>query len=144
MAHDPEVRQRAQRLFLAGVAGARIQRETGVSRATLSRWAREGNWQELREQSRALEREAGALVLELTRAARESRDPQQAYAAMQAAKVAGLAGEAPIHPPPAEVAKALLGVLARDAEFRPLLTRRRADVLEAVERELAAWQPGVA
>lgn len=138
MAHDAAVRARMRTLYVAGWGVDRIARERGVSRATLQRWRREEDWDELREQNRRLERSARELALELTVAARASGDPQQAYAAMQAARMAGLAEAQPLQPPPAEVAKALLVVLEEDVELGPILRRKRKEIigriLDRVER----------
>jgi hypothetical protein len=109
-----------------------VERRTGVSRASLQRWKTEEGWDELRDQHRALELESRELALQMTRAARESQDPQQAYAAMQAARLAGLA-EAPVaHPAPGEVAKAILVVLDEDPELGPVLRRKRKLVIERI------------
>lgn len=136
MAHDARTRSRARTLYVAGRGIGRIADTTGVSRATLQRWSAEEDWTGLRDQARALEREATALAVEMTRAARQSSDPQQAYAALQAAKLAGISETDGLHPPPEDVAKALLVVLARDPEFGPLVRRRRKDVIDLVMREL--------
>lgn len=132
MAHDAELRGRARKYYLGGRSIGWIGDQTGVSRATLQRWARTEGWKHLRRQYRAMEQEAAALVLDLTQAARESGDPQQAYAAMQAAKIAGLTEAQPLYPAPAEVAKALLAVLEEDPELGPLVRRKRRLVIERV------------
>lgn len=132
MAHDEAVRGRAQLLFINGRRPGAIARETGVSRATLQRWRKEDEWDELRQRNRQLEREAQALTLALTRAARESGDPQQTFAAVQAAKIAGLAEAQPIHPAPAEVAKALLLEMEEDPELGPIVRRKRKQIIERI------------
>ena len=132
MAHDGAARTRVRTLFINGWGVDRIARERGISRATLQRWRKEEAWDQLREQNRQLERSARVLALEMTAAARESGDPQQAYAAMQAARMAGLAEAEPLQPPPAEVAKALLVVLEEDVELGPILRRKRKEILSRI------------
>lgn len=136
MAHPPALRARAYQCYLADWPRSQIVRELGVSRATLVRWIRSGDWPRRRAEAKELEREAGALLLEMTRAARVSRDPQQTYAAMQAAELAGLRAPVDPGPRPTEVAKRLLQALAAHAELGPLVRKHRAEVIATVMREV--------
>lgn len=134
MAHPPPVRARALELYLAGWSYRRITLELGVAKSTLIEWSKADEWNALRAKQRELQRVSADLVLELARAARETRDPQQAYAAMTAARLAGLAEPAPAERPPsaAEVAELLLRVLDEDVEFGPLVRRRRREIVSRV------------
>lgn len=142
MAHGTATRGRARDLFLEDYSTAEILERTGVSRATLQRWKAEGGWERLRERQRALEEEAGELVVELARAARRSGDPQQAYAAMHAADLAGLRERPDPNPEPRLVAEALLRALMQDEELAPLIRRKREKVLAHVKAELHRIQEG--
>jgi hypothetical protein len=136
MGHTPAARARARRLYLDGWGPSEIATRTGVGRATISRWATEGGWRETRARRSELEAEAGRLTVDLVRQARGSGDPQQAYAALHAAELGGLAAPAPEHPAPRVVARALIGVLAQDDELGPILRRRRQEIAERVAAEV--------
>ncbi len=136
MARSPELRLRAQQLFLADWPAARIATELGVGRATVQRWVDRHEWRELRALQARLERSAAALVVELTEAARESRDPQQAYAAVSAAELARPRFSVAPGPQPMEIAEALLDAIAADPELGPVVRRRRADVVATVAAAL--------
>jgi hypothetical protein len=142
VAHDATTRDRARELYLAGRSTAVILERTSVSRATLQRWKRDEGWDRLRARYRELEDEAGALVVELARAARRSGDPQQAYAAMHAAELAGLRDRPDPNPEPRQVVEAILRVLMQDEELAPLIRRKRERVLDQVKAELQRIQEG--
>jgi hypothetical protein len=141
MAHEPVTRSRARELYLSGRGVAWIAERTGVSRATLQRWKKDDAWDEMRSRYRSLEREAADLVLTMTQAARESGDPQQAYAAMQAAELARMTEPQPVHPSPAAVAKLLLSELASHEQLGPLVRRHRDEVIERVLRRVETLEP---
>lgn len=136
MSLAPELRLRAQQLYLADWPAGRIAGELDVSRATVNRWVDTYGWRELREMQQRLEREAGELVLKLTQEARRSGDPQQAYAALHAAELAGMRAPIETGPRPAEIAEALLSAIAADPELGPLVRKRRDFVVAAVTAEL--------
>jgi hypothetical protein len=131
-------RLRARDLFVSGCSYEEIHGRTRVPLSTLKRWGRKEEWKAQRELSGDLERKARDLVLQLTAAAGESRDPQQAYAALSAARLAGLHGRSAAPPAAATVARALIEVLAGDPELGPILKKRKRElvtrVAEAAER----------
>ncbi|HEX8321022.1 hypothetical protein [Longimicrobium sp.] len=124
-------------MIVAGWSQAHVSRELEIPAATLKRWVKAGGWARLRRQAEELQRNAGELVLGMMRAARDSHDPQQAYAAATAARLSGLMRPPALGPTPAEVAEALLDVLIADPELGPALRRRRAEVLTAVSKKIA-------
>jgi len=102
----------------------------------VQRWVDRYDWRELRELASRLERGAALLVVELTEAARVSKDPQQAYAALSAAELARPRGPVESGPKPMEIAEALLDAIAADEELGPVVRRRRKDVLAVVATAL--------
>ncbi|HEX8276043.1 MAG TPA: hypothetical protein VF615_25625 [Longimicrobiaceae bacterium] len=142
MAHGSATKARARLLYLEEYSTGEILAQTGISRATLQRWKSEGEWERVLERQRALEVEAGELVVELARAARRSGDPQQAYAAMHAADLARLRDRPDPHPEPRLVAEALLRVMMQDDELAPLIRKKREKVLADMKAELQRIQEG--
>lgn len=146
MAHDPGVRSRAKKLFVEGHSWPAVSRRVGVPEGTLKRWGREGRWLKARRRLDELEGRVTDLLADMVDAARESRDPQQVFAAQHAARMVGLDRPAA---PPADVrtvAKALVRVLDAHPLIGPILRRdgeRRAVVelvaseAERLEREAA-------
>lgn len=137
MAHPAHVRSRAEQLYVTrGLSFARVSAETGVSKTTLLRWAARSDWARSRAQREQLQTVAVDLALELARSAQSSGDPQQVYAAMQAAELAGVReGPAQRMPSPARLAEALMDVLVRHPEIGPLVRRERRTLIGEVLRE---------
>lgn len=140
MAHGAEIRARAEDLYVRrGWSFNRIARETGISKTTLLKWAARHGWKESRSLREQLHRKTMQLAVRLAHAAAQSTDPQQAYAAAQAAELAGLGREpTPRAPSPARIAEALFDVMARHPEVGPVVRRHRrvliAEALREVER----------
>lgn len=137
MAHSPKLRSRARDLYVAGWTFQDIAERLGVAKSTLIRWSGEEDWPEFKAQQEQLEREALALMVDMTRAARESGDPQQAYAASVMAKIAGVSSaEEDPGPKPTDVAMALLDALMLHPDVGPVVRRHRREVLRLTMREL--------
>ncbi len=136
MAYDLSNRTRARDLYVAGRSLTWLVERLGISRATLQRWSGEDDWPGIRERNRQLEREAAQLVVSLTQAARESADPQQAYAAATMARLAGLDSPRDPNPDPMRVAERLLVVLMREPALAPLIQARRKTILADLRAEL--------
>jgi len=140
MAHPEAVRRRARQLYMARVPLREVGARVRVGLGTVKRWCLEESWTELREKQAELERESAALAVAMARRARESADPQQAFAATHAAQL--LRGAAPAAPlPPVDlVARALISVLASHPAVGPVVQRHRAEVLDLVARETERLQ----
>lgn len=140
MAHPERVRRRARQLYMARVPLAEIATRVRIGLGTVKRWCRDESWTELRDAQAELERESAALAVSMARFARESADPQQAFAATHAAQL--LRASAPVGPLPTAdvVARALITALAAHPVLGPVLQRHRAEVVDLVVRETERLQ----
>lgn len=85
MAHDQELKSRAEDLFVAeGLTLEDVARETGVPDSTVKRWSTDSNWVRLREEyltrKRALKEKLDALRVNWMEKAMKSEDPQVLFA----------------------------------------------------------------
>ncbi len=148
MAYPRESRRAAREMYVRQDRSYRQIAETlGVGKTTVLRWSRAEDWDELREQERRIELESRKLLLRMIDAAQEEGDAQLTFAAVHAAKLAGVQmGPPDSGPRPKEVAVVLLDVLARHPEIGPVVRRFRQEVirlvLQEVKRMEASSQPG--
>lgn len=135
MAHPEAVRGRAQRLFMGRVPIAEIASRLKVPLGTVKHWSRDGGWGELRRLNAELERESAELAVAMARRARETADPQQAFAATHAAELTRRHTSAPASVSVRDVAAALVRVLAAHPAVGPVVQKHRAEVLALVIEE---------
>lgn len=144
MAHSREVRRRARERYVQGWSFRQIAGELDVGKTTLLRWADRDGWDEIREQQVAIERGSRDLLLRMLDAAQQSGDAQATFAAVHAARLAGVELGTPERagPPPKKCAVILLDVLGKHPEIGPVVRRFRNEVvrlfLQEVERLDAA------
>ncbi len=137
MSHSPAVRTRARDLYVkAGLTYREIAGEAGVAKSTLIRWSRAEDWDELREMEAEAKMGAQRLLLKALEDAAQNSDPQQIYAAAQAAKLAGLLDSTKRHPPPKAVAVVLLDQLAKHPKVGPVVRQYRNEVIRITMAEI--------
>ncbi len=139
MAYPPDVRRQARDLYVrSGRSFRHIAERVGVGKTTLLRWARREDWEALREQERAIELGSRKLLLRMVGAAAEQQDAQLTYAAVKAARLAGVSlgdGGPPV-PRPKEVAVVLLDVLGGHPDIGPVVRRFRNEAIRLVLHEV--------
>jgi hypothetical protein len=92
MAYDKETRERARGLYVVdGLTYAQTAEETGVNVTTLKNWGAEENWKSRRSKYtgkvRDIESDFMELLETLLKKAKDSKDPQDVYAAVRLAKI---------------------------------------------------------
>lgn len=131
-------------MFVEGYSYHAVAARTGVPETTLKRWGKRGAWNTLRRRTDELGEQLANMAVELARAAAESGDANQTFAARDAARLIGVDGgrdtaDARV------VARAFIEVLSADpelAELQPLLRKYRKEIVrkvaDAAERMEAA------
>jgi len=146
MAHSRDLRGRARALYIKGWSYRQIAEDLEVGKTTLLRWCDQEGWDELRAQDRAIERESRALLLRMLGAAQESGDAQATYAAVKAAKLAGieLGAPEPTGPSPKECAVIFIDTLARHPDIGPVVRKYRNEVIRLFLQDVERMEPRVA
>ena len=144
MAHSRATRAKARGRYVEdGWSYRQIGAELGVGKTTLQRWARTDRWDELREQELRLYQASREMLLALLDEATESGDPQTVFAAVHAAKLAGVLqlGQADAGPSPKEVAVILLDVLGKHHAIGKVVRSYRKEVIRLFVQEVERLQP---
>ncbi|HEY0019058.1 MAG TPA: hypothetical protein VGC13_22340 [Longimicrobium sp.] len=140
MAHPEATRWRARQLFMGRMPLPAVARRVGVGLGTVKRWCREEEWGAMRRLHGELELRSAELAVAMAERARETADPQQAFAASTAAQLARQHSGARPMPTVQDIAKALVRVLAAHPEVGPVVKRNRGEVLRLVSDEAERLQ----
>lgn len=142
MSYSPAVRDRARSLYVQeGWPFRQIAEETGVAKSTLVRWSQREDWDELREMEAEVKLGARKLLLRALEDAATDTDPQQVYAAAQAAKLVGLLSSSKQPPSPKAIAVLLLDQLGKHPVVGPVVRRHRNEVIRLVLAEVERMEP---
>ncbi|HEX6039131.1 hypothetical protein [Longimicrobium sp.] len=106
-----------------------------VPLGTLKKWSRAEAWGRLRKAHAELERKSAEVALALAERARDSGDPQQAFAMSTAAMVSLKHAPPAALPTAREMAKRLVRVLEGHPVLGPAVRRHRKEVIDLVAAE---------